>query len=173
MATGLVIVLAVAVLTGCSSRQGVERGDEAPAFSAADIHGTTVDLAGMRGDVVVLYFWSSCCSDSLKLVKRIYETNRQYGLHIIAINRSDAKATADYAARNGITFTMIADTTGKLHTTYRATGFPTIYIVDRSGIIREKILGDLGVPYLEKLVQRQIESRRKATESYEKLHTAQ
>ena len=169
MMKGLAYIMAAALLVGCGGRQGLERGDAAPAFSTKDIHGKTVGLAGSRGNVVVMFFWSSCCSDSLKLVEKIYGAYRPYGLDIVAINRADAKATADYAALNGITFTMIADTAGQLHKIYHATGFPTIYIVDRRGIIREKILGDVGMAYLEKLVQRQIKARKIAAVSYDKL----
>ncbi len=155
-------------LSGCDSPQTLQIGDTAPPFSMREIGGRTVDLEQYRGKVVVLYFWASCCLDTLKLIEPYYEQHRQE-IEVIAVNDNDAAATAAYARSNKITFTMLADKPMKLFNAYKAKGFPTIYIVDRSGVIREKIIGDIGLEPLEKLMTRQIGVGKKAAESYEKM----
>lgn len=164
-------IVVVILLVGCDAQQGLKKGDTAPEFSKTDIYGKTITLSSYKGKIVVLYFWASCCNDSLKLLEPFHKTNRANDIEILAINSGDASITAAYAKDNGITFTMLTDKHLTLQQKYQATGFPTIFILDKNGIIKEKILGDMGVNYLGKLIQIQVDAQKKAAESYERIHS--
>ena len=140
--------------SGCDEKLGVKIGETPPGISGNDIHGEFVSLNQFKGKVVVLYFWTnSCCADRLKLLEPFYSQNKDRGLAVLAVNVGDSKEIVEsYAKNNGLTFTLQTDERAMTSRQYRVFGFPTIFILDRNGIIREKILGDIQTAKLEKLV---------------------
>lgn len=156
-----VLFAALIFLSGCEEKRGVKVGDTAPTISGNDIDGNYVSLAGMKGKTVVLYFWTdSCCGENLKQLEPFYGRNRDRGLEIIAVNEMDPdEKVRAYAARNALSFTMLTDEHSMLFRQYNVAGFPTIFILDRNGVIREKVLGDMPVPKLVKLIERHLDTR--------------
>ena len=150
----VLIVVILIVLTGCETRQGVNIGDNPPGISGNDIHGEYVSLSKLKGKVVLIYFWTnSCCGGSVKQISPLYNQYQYDGLEIIAINELDSvKDVASFARSNALAFTMLTDEHSLLFKQYRAFGFPTIFILDRNGIVREKVLGDIQPAKLESLV---------------------
>lgn len=168
-----IVVLALLLLcTGCEEKKGVKIGDTAPSISGNDIQGNYISLAQMKGKTVVVYFWTdSCCGENLKQLEPFYSRNKDRGLEIIAINEMDPKeAVQSFASRHGLTFTLLSDEHSMVFKHYNVLGFPTVLILDRYGVVREKILGEMQTAKLEKLIERQIESQKKAEGSYEKMH---
>jgi hypothetical protein len=53
----------------------------------------------------------------------------------------------------GLTFPVIVDQTGDLSSVYRVTSLPTTFIVDREGVIRDRIVGG---PLAEALLESKI-----------------
>ena len=168
----LLILFAIFSFCGCETKQVLKTGEMAPVFSAMNIAGEPVSLSQFKGKIVVVYFWqNSCCGDSLKLVEPFYNANRHKGLAIIAINVGDPKGVVtSYAKSNGLTFTMLADEHSSIYKQYQAFGFPTILIIDKNGVIRKKILGNILVDQLEKLINQQFDIQKQAEASYEKNH---
>lgn len=149
-----IFVLATWLLSaGCESQLGVKIGDTPPEISADDIRGEYVRLTRLKGKVVIIYFWSnSCCGGSLRQLEPLYNQHKDSGLEILAINELDSKKDVTlYAKNNGLTFTLLTDEYSMLFKTYRVLGFPTIFVLDRNGIVREKIMGDIQTAKLEKL----------------------
>lgn len=144
--------------TACEDRRGVKIGDTAPAISGTDLRGDFIDSAKLKGKTVVVYFWTdSCCGDSLKLLEPFYRRNKDRGLELVAVNELDsAEKLASYVARNRVSFTMLSDQRSMLFKQYNVVGFPTVLILDREGVIREKVLGDMPTAKLEKLIERHI-----------------
>ena len=151
----LLILVLTALLScaGCENPQGVRIGHTAPGISGNDIHGEYVSLSQLKGKVVVIYFWTnSCCAVSLKQLEPFYRLQKHNGLEILAINELNSeKEVQSYAKNNALTFTMLTDERSMLSEQYGAFGFPTIFILDREGTVREKILGNMQTAKLEKL----------------------
>lgn len=155
----LAFTLALLVLaTACKDKRGVKVGDTAPAISATDIRGNPITLSKLKGKTVVVCFWTdSCCGDRLKQLEPIYSRNKDRGFELIAINEMDtAEKIRSYAARNRLTFTMLSDERSMLFKQYDVVGLPTLLILDKEGVIREKIQGEMQTAKLEKLIERHI-----------------
>jgi peroxiredoxin len=154
----LVILLMAAVIfsSGCDERQGVQVGGTPPGISGNDIRGEYVTLSQFKGNVVVLYFWTnSCCADGLKELEPFFSQNKQKGLTVLAVNEGDTKETVlSCVKKNGLTFSTQTDEHAMTAYQYGIIGFPTIFILDRNGITREKILGHIPIAKLKKLVSR-------------------
>ena len=153
----LAVILLPAVLavsSGCEEQKRVTIGDKPPGISGTDVRGEYIDLNQFKGNVVVLYFWKmSCCGDRLKQLEPYYSRDRDKGLTVLAINVGDAREIVDaYAKNSGLTFTLQTDEHAMTSREYGVFGFPTMFILDRAGTIRKKILGDINTAQLEKLV---------------------
>lgn len=150
----MMVLASLVCMAGCEAKPAARTGEKAPEIEGTDLHGEPVSLARLKGKVVVLCFWtSSCCSDRLKRLEPFYRQNRDKGLDILAINEGNTgKDVAAYAQATGLTFTMQTDEGGLLAREYGVFGFPTIFIIDREGIIRKKILGNVDPEQLDKLV---------------------
>ncbi len=64
-------------------------GKPAPALKGADLDGKTVNLAELKGNVVLIIFWASWCvpnSTEVAALESIYSSHRDRGLRIIGIN---------------------------------------------------------------------------------------
>ncbi len=169
----LVALATLCICFGCSEKQGVKVGDNAPAISGNDVHGGTVSLDRIKGKIVVIFFWTnSCCGDSVKQLEPIYSRYKRDGLEILAVNELDSKTVVEsYAKNNALTFPMLADEGSKLFKQYHVFGFPTIFILDRNGIVREKIMGEIQTEKLQKLVERQFTIQKEIEANYEKAHS--
>lgn len=135
-------------------KHGVTIGETPPEIFGTDIHGEPVSLKQLKGKVVILYFWTnSCCGDKLKLLEPFYIRNKDKGLAIIAVNVSNTKETVEsYAKNNAVTFTLQSDEHSMTSREYGVVGFPTIFIIDRQGIVRKKNMGYMEPDQLEKQV---------------------
>jgi peroxiredoxin len=170
----LITVLAsLAFSSGCENKQGIKIGDTPPEISCNDIHGKSISLSQFKGKVVVLYFWkSSCCGDILKMLQPFQSGSKDKGLAVLAVNVGDAKETVESYEKNyALTFTMLRDENSKLFNQYHLFGFPTIFILDKNGIVREKIQGDIQIERLEKLVVKQFKIQKEIEANYEKTHS--
>ena len=152
--TAILLLSSLAFSSGCEEKQRVKSGDKPPGISGSDIHGELISLSRFKGNVVVLYFWrNSCCGDKLKQLEPFYSRNKDKGLAVLAINVGDTREFVEsYAKNNGVTFTLQTDERAMTAREYGVFGFPTIFILDREGIIQKKILGDIDTAQLEKLV---------------------
>lgn len=153
----MVLLLALPnFLSGCAEKTVPKIGETPPVISCNDVNGEYISLNRLKGNVVVIYFWSSsCCGERLKQHEPRFSLNKYKGLSILAVNvGGDENSVRLFAMNNGLTFTMLTDEHGMISRQYGVVGFPTILILDRNGVIRNKIVGDIEAAYLFKLVSR-------------------
>jgi peroxiredoxin len=152
---GLLLALPL-FLSGCSDKSLPKIGETPPAISCNDVNGEYTNLTRLKGNVVVIYFWSSsCCGDKLKQLEPRFSLNKYKGLSILTVNiGSDENNVRLFAMKNGLTFTMLTDEHGIISRQYGVIGVPTIFILDRNGTIRNKIVGDIEAATFFRLVSR-------------------
>jgi thiol-disulfide isomerase/thioredoxin len=64
-------------------------GKPAPPLQGRDVDGRPVDLAQLKGDVVLVVFWATWClpnAAEIAWLDEVYEANRDRGLRIVGIN---------------------------------------------------------------------------------------
>lgn len=78
--------------------------------------------------------------------------HRRYGdagLVVIGVNQGEDEATVRaYADRLGLTFVLVRDADTQVSRRYRVEALPTTYFIDREGIIREHVLGQMNTAVL-------------------------
>lgn len=124
-------------------------------FKAAD--GSEVDLAKLKGKVVVVDFWASWCPpcrhESPELVE-LYQKYRADGLEIIGISLDESrKKMQAFADKVGMDWPHYFDGRGwrnKISTRFAISSIPAVWVIDRDGyMVNYKARGKL-----EKLVPR-------------------
>jgi cytochrome c biogenesis protein CcmG/thiol:disulfide interchange protein DsbE len=168
----IMVLTSLTFLAGCENKQGVKIGDTSPEISGKDIQGKDISLSKLKGKVVILYFWkNSCCGDSLKKLEPFQSESKDKGLAVMAVNVGDSQDIVEsYVKDYALTFTMLTDENSKLFKQYHVIGFPTIFILDKNGIVREKIMGDIQTEKLAKLVVKQFTIKKRIEANYEKTH---
>ena len=168
----IMVLVSITFLAGCENKQGVKIGDTSPEISGKDIQGKDISLSKLKGKVVILYFWkNSCCGDSLKKLEPFHSESKDKGLAVMAVNVGDSQEIVEsYVKDYALTFTMLTDENSKLFNQYHVIGFPTIFILDKNGIVREKIIGEIQTEKLAKLVVKQFKIQKEIEVNYEKTH---
>ncbi|GFE62827.1 peroxiredoxin [Geobacter sp. AOG2] len=166
----LLMAAILCLCPGCDNKQGVVIGEKPPSSPGSDLRGEPVDIGRFKGKVVVLYFWANtCCSDRVKLLEPFYRRVRDKGLAILAVNvGSPAKLVESFAKDNGLTFTLLTDEHTTTSEQYGVFGFPTVFILDGNGIVRQKVLGEISAEQLQKLVERQFDMQKEVQAQFEK-----
>jgi len=133
-------------LSACKQEQATLKvGDAAPDFSLIDRQGKTWSLADLRGQVVFINFWATWCPPCLKelpSMQNLYTGIPKDKFKMLAILNKDKPALADFVAnQKGLTFTILDDAENVVGSKYFLTGLPETFIVDKQGMIREKVIG--------------------------------
>jgi len=113
-------------------------------FQLSDISGDIRSLRSFSGKVVALVFWSYKCPVVLAYNSRIEELQKKYGAKGVAVlgvdscaNESPEEIRANIANLQ-ITFPVLLDSEGNVAEKLGATHAPSVFILDREGILRYK-----------------------------------
>ena len=122
-------------------------GPAAPDFTLADVHGKKVSLSGFSGKVVILNFWATWCGPceaEMPSLNNLYQEFQSKGLAVIAISVDPTeKSVLSFIAEKKLAFPVLMDKNKEVYfDSYAVMGLPTTFIIDRSGVLIEKIMGE-------------------------------
>lgn len=136
----------------------VQRAIDAVGLKAPDFELLELDTSGkgssniwrsseLRGKVVFINFWATWCDECKKekpSMQSLYEKMQGRPFQMLTIlHRDDAKKAVAYMQMNGYTMPVLLDGDMKVARNYWVRGVPQTYIIDREGIVREKIIGGM------------------------------
>ncbi|MCQ3938117.1 MAG: hypothetical protein DPW18_13870 [Chloroflexi bacterium] len=122
------------------SQVGPYVGYYAPDFTLKDVYDNNqVSLGDFSGDVVLVLFWTTWCDyceAQMSALQMIYQTHKDKGLTILAVDVEEKEALIrDFGKSHALTFHLLTDPEGSIAKSYEIIGFPTLFFVDRSGVI--------------------------------------
>ena len=129
-----------------SGKPRLGKGVPAPNFTLPDLGGKMVSLADYKGKVVLLNIWATWCPpcvEEMPSMEKLHQELKSEGFEILAVSLdvSGAKAVLPFMKKHKLSFTALTDTKGAIKSLYQTIGVPESFIIDKDGIIVEKVIG--------------------------------
>ncbi|MFT3830667.1 MAG: TlpA disulfide reductase family protein [Opitutaceae bacterium] len=139
-------LMAVASFASGAAEDVVKIGDAAPVFVGQASDGGNVDLAALKGRVVLLSFFATWCppckTEMPALEAEVWAPLHEKGLEVLAIGRQHSvEEVAAFKAANRLSFRFVADPDRAIYAKY-ATGFiPRCYLIGKDGAVKAATVG--------------------------------
>ena len=137
-----------------------KEGFTAPNFVLRSSSDEVYSLSDFRGKAVVVNFWASWCppcKEEIPAMQNVFNQYQDDGFVLLAVNATNQDSISNseaFVKSNGITFPILYDKDGSVGNLYQVQAMPTTFIIDKSGIIKEIIIGG---PMPEALLQIRVE----------------
>jgi peroxiredoxin len=142
----LVIVFALKQNNPYLKFSPLETGVPAPNFTLPALDGNMVSLSDHKGHVVLVNIWATWCPpcvDEMPSMERLYQELKGENFEILAvsIDALGEKAVAPFMKKYKLSFPALMDPDGTIKDPYQTTGVPESFIINKDGILVEKIIG--------------------------------
>jgi cytochrome c biogenesis protein CcmG/thiol:disulfide interchange protein DsbE len=121
-----------------------------------------LDLASLRGKVVVLNFWASWCEpckQEAPRLERAWQQWRNRGVVVLGVDAQDFSTDAKrFIRRYKLTYPAVHDGPGSILGAYGVTGFPETMFIGRDGrFVGEHIAGEVDAAELRRNIELALE----------------
>jgi peroxiredoxin len=141
------ILLAVAglLLSTQPAAAILQKGEKAPAIRLVTTSGQPVTLANYQGYVLVMDFFATWCIPCKESIPHLNSLSRKYGKQGLQILGVSVDEGSDRDVKNFIVDRKIsypvAISSEDMQTDYGLRSIPTIYVINKKGIVAEKFQG--------------------------------
>ena len=109
----------------------------------------------LKGKVVLVNFWATWCPYCLKempVIEEFWQDHKDKGFEVVAISVDDPpEKVIQYMKEKGYQFKASANTPSAAAVLGNPDSIPTSYVLDKEGVIRYKIAGQVHYPRLKEL----------------------
>jgi cytochrome c biogenesis protein CcmG/thiol:disulfide interchange protein DsbE len=132
-------------------------GGPAPELSGRTLDGGVFDLAGQRGNVVLVNVWASWCGPceaELPVLNAAARGLGPRGLVVVGIDTQDdpEQAREFLAERGGSPYPSVDDSVGRAAVEWGTFGVPETFVVDRDGTVRARVVGEVSPAWIDQNV---------------------
>lgn len=140
-----IVLLLIAILSGCHAKPKAAAGAGAPDFTVNDLQGKKISLSDYKGKVVLLDFWATWCAPCLEEIPHFITMQEKYagqGFQAIGISMDDGPKPVEAFYQEHKLNYPVAIGTSKLADSYGGIlGLPVTFVINRDGSIRKKFVG--------------------------------
>ena len=133
------------------------RGHPAPDFTLQTLDGDTLTLSDLQGKAVVLNFWATWCPPCQAEMPELQSAHDAYesgGLVVLGVNQAEDRATVQaFLDERNLSFPVVLDSQYEASQLYQVNSLPTTFFIDRDGIIREIVVGQMNAALLKQQVR--------------------
>jgi cytochrome c biogenesis protein CcmG/thiol:disulfide interchange protein DsbE len=127
-------------------------GKTAPAFRLGGLDGPPVGLSELRGQVVVVNFWASWCTEchtEQDALNSTWSRFRDSGVTVLGVDFQDTTPDARaYMGSLGISYPVVEDKDSSTALAYGLRGVPETFVIDQTGRIADRVIGPVNADQL-------------------------
>ncbi len=118
-------------------------GSRAASFALKTLEGEPVALDQTRGKVVVLDFWATWCPPCREELPSIEKLRVEFAgqVQFFGVNDEDSGTVKDFLRKHKYELPVLMDTKRQVDRQYGISAIPTMFIIDKQGVIREHFIG--------------------------------
>lgn len=154
MRKSLMILLVAVLAAGCvKAPQGKVPESQAPGFVYEDLSGESWSLEALRGEVVVLYFWTGSCSVCVRKIPDMVRLQEQLpeNVHLLLLNADDTKGRIQRLIGDS-NLTVLMNSIDSFND-YKIAYVPTTVFIDKEGKIDQVHVGALANEKVLEIIQ--------------------
>jgi RNA polymerase sigma factor (sigma-70 family) len=140
-------------------------GMPVPDITGEDLDGRPMKLSEFRGKVVLLSYWATWCFPCVKLIpheRALVKRLEGKPFVLVGVNSdTDAEVLKEAIKTHQITWRSFRDKrNGKpsISNEWRILGYPTLYLIDHQGIIRQRWIGAPPAEELNRVIDQVVEA---------------
>ena len=143
---------AVAVLAAAAALAMAEQplrdwgGKPTPRLALKDLSGKPVDLASLRGRVVLVNFWATWCEPciaEMPSIARLEDKLQGKPFAVLAVNYGESRAKVEkFLGKSGVKVHVLLDPDQKAADDWGAKGLPMSFLIDARGNVRTWVFGE-------------------------------
>jgi peroxiredoxin len=126
--------------------QKFEEKREAPPFSLKTLNGNQVSLNDFKGKPILMKFWATWCPscvEELIPMEKFSEGKRdQLCILMPVIDGERERRVQNVVKKHKVTLPVLLDMNEKIARIYKVTFVPTVFLIDREGMIVGMIVGE-------------------------------
>lgn len=138
--TAFVILTALALAWGTASVSALDVGTRLPEIGLKDLRGQRVDLASLKGKVVIVDFlasWCAPCKQEMPVLDRLYKKYKDRGLVVVGVSvDQELDNLKGLLKQVPVSFSVVHDADHQVAGRYKPPRMPSSYVVDRKGVVR-------------------------------------
>jgi cytochrome c biogenesis protein CcmG, thiol:disulfide interchange protein DsbE len=164
LAVGLVALLLALLVWKLVHGSGAKAavGKRAPDFTLNRIDKPgTLQLASLRGKVVVLNFWASWCYPCKQEAPALAAASKRWGNRVVVLGVDVNDFAGDarkFARKYGLRYPLVHDNHNVTSPQYGLTGLPETFFIDREGTVVEHVPGEVKDADIQDGVERALRS---------------
>jgi peroxiredoxin len=153
------MLLTISLSVGCAQYESLGIGDRAKSVVLSDLQSHSITIPDdVKGQVVLIRFWSATCprctKEMINALENLYQKYREKEFVVLSVNVNPLNEVSEkFRQADKVSFHVLLDPDLVAAKRYGAKVLPTTFILDRNGVVKEKILGETGVEMFEPLVK--------------------
>jgi cytochrome c biogenesis protein CcmG, thiol:disulfide interchange protein DsbE len=142
----ITIVAAVFTIKPVQSPKTAQVGSVTHDFELIDHNRNRISLSSMKGSVVFINFWATWCAscvEEMPAIERMYRNiSGNSSFKVVSIlYKDDLDRALNFMQQNGFTFPVYLNTDDSAARIFGITGIPETFIIDKRGMLRNKVIG--------------------------------